>query len=87
VEETDDRHRRLLRARRERPRRRRAAEKRDELALVIDPCDSKGLRCLGALKADFGSLAHFARCLGRRRFAASGGRREDRLSGLFRLVK
>ena len=32
VEEPDHRHRRLLRARRERPRSRRAAEKRDELA-------------------------------------------------------
>src|SRR5262245_48606463 len=32
VEKPDHRHRRLLRARRERPRRRRAAEKRDELA-------------------------------------------------------
>ena len=32
VEEPDHRHRRLLRARRERPRRRRAAEQRDELA-------------------------------------------------------
>ena len=32
AEETDHRHRRLLRARRERPRRRRAAEQRDELA-------------------------------------------------------
>src|SRR5205814_6662771 len=32
VEKTDHRHRRLLRARRERPRRRRTAEQRDELA-------------------------------------------------------
>ena len=32
ADEADDRHRRLLRTRRERPRRRRAAEQRDELA-------------------------------------------------------
>ena len=32
IEETDHRHSRLLRARRVRPRRRRAAEQRDELA-------------------------------------------------------
>ena len=32
TEKSDDRHRRLLRARRERPHRRRAAEQRDELA-------------------------------------------------------
>jgi len=34
VEKPNDRHRRLLRARRERPRHRRAAEQRDELAAV-----------------------------------------------------
>src|SRR5262245_51287607 len=34
------------------------------------------------LKRSLAALAHFARCLGRRPFAASEGRRDDRLSGL-----
>ena len=38
VEEPDHRHRRLLRPRRERPRRRRAAEQRDELAASDESC-------------------------------------------------
>jgi hypothetical protein len=38
VEEPDHRHRRLLRPRRERPRRNRAAEQRDELAASDESC-------------------------------------------------
>ena len=38
VEKADHRHRRLLRARRERPRRRRTAEQRDELAASDESC-------------------------------------------------
>ena len=38
VDEPDHRHRRLLRARRDRPRRRRAAEQRDELAASDESC-------------------------------------------------
>ncbi|HYP11108.1 MAG TPA: hypothetical protein VEQ86_06465, partial [Xanthobacteraceae bacterium] len=51
---------RLLRARRERPRSC-AAEQRDERAVVIESCDSKGLRCQSALKALFGIISVFPR--------------------------
>jgi hypothetical protein len=47
LEKPDHRHRRLLRARRERPRGRRAAEKRDELAAVHSITSSARASTLG----------------------------------------
>src|SRR5262245_61281056 len=52
-------HRRLLRASGQRPRGCRAAEQRDELALVIDPSTFKDLRCQSALKAHIGIITVF----------------------------
>ena len=81
-QETNNRHRRLLRARAKRPRRR-AAEKRDERApLYPNHAIPRACAVWVRLKRTLAALAHFARCLGRRPFAASGGRRDDRLSGL-----
>src|SRR5262249_51393936 len=72
----------LRRARRERPCRR-AAEQRDELApLYPNHVIPRACAVWVRLKRTLAALAHFARCLGRRPFAASGGRRDDRLSGL-----
>src|SRR5262249_27381906 len=47
IEDTDHRHRRLLRAHREGPRRRRAAEQRDELASLHSITSSARARSVG----------------------------------------
>ena len=49
MKEPDHRHRRLLRARRERPRRRRAAEQRDELAAVHSITSSARASSVGGI--------------------------------------
>jgi hypothetical protein len=54
ADESDDRHRRLLRARRERPRCRRAAEQRDELAAF----HQQFLPCFEAEDSTAGDLPH-----------------------------
>jgi hypothetical protein len=74
----------LLRARRERPCGLCSAEKRYELApLYPNHVIPRACAVWVHLKRTLAALAHFARCLGphRRPFAASGGRRDDRLSG------
>ena len=64
----------LLRARRERPRSRRAAEQRDELApLYPNHVNPRAYAVRVRLKRALASLAHFARCLGCRPFPPKGG--------------
>src|SRR5262245_25591102 len=71
---------RLLRARRERPRRRRPTEQRDELApLYPNHVIPRACAVWVRLKRTLAALAHFARCLGRRRpFPPTGRGRDDR---------
>jgi hypothetical protein len=65
IQEPDHRHHRLLRARRERPRCRRSAEQRDELApLYPNHVIPRACAVWVRLKRTLAALAHFARCLG-----------------------
>ena len=67
---------RLLRPRRERPRGRRAAEQRDELApLYPNHVIPRAYAVWVRLKRTLEALAHFARCLGRHRPLPPTGRR------------
>src|SRR5262245_48775881 len=68
----------LLGMRREGPRRRRAAEQRDELApLYPNHVIPRAYIVWVRLKRTLAALAYFAQCLGCHPLAASGGRRDE----------
>jgi hypothetical protein len=76
VKRSDHRHRRLLRTRRERPRGR-AADQRDELALVTKSCEFKHLRCLGGTKCRYDTISIFLAVSGTPPPANSTSRRRN----------